>query len=131
MAGSWRYADGDASVEMSTDVAELVRDIAERAHPETVRELSSALDRMLVAARPQWPVGRRRKGKDESRPHSRDLLQTYMVLGPTTVDGYLDSPAPYTLVIAGNPWGELIGDPSEAVADDLVDRLGSLLAEVS
>ena len=136
MAGSWRYAPGDGvSVEMSTDVSAMLRELAERSDPIVARELGDELDAIFAGAVDKWPVGRPWDGaKAASKPHSVNLLDHWMERRSNSIDAILDSPAPYTLLIRQrenglNPWMTLVDAPSELAADRLADRLAGLLAD--
>jgi hypothetical protein len=99
-----------------------------------LRRMETYGERLLEAARAEWPVGRRAK----TGPRSRDLLGMEIVAEqPDRVALRLYSGAEYTRYIKAhklngrNPWQVLVRKPGIDNADDLADEVRRTLDDIA
>jgi len=133
MSKTVRVKVGNAQVEASPELSNLVNDLLNKAIPETRQAIERALDEVLIKAKRQWPVRTTRPTRrqlesgeafqpDVSRRSQRsiDKFEVGILLEGDAIKGYIRNNAEYAWAIRAGQYSFTDVDVGKRVANELM-----------
>jgi hypothetical protein len=146
MAKNVKVRVGNATVEASPELNNLVNDLLEKALPETRRAIDHAIDQVLSDARRDWPIRTTRPTRQqleggesfqpEISPQSKrsiDRFESGVIIEGENILGYVANTAPYAWAIRAGRYSLTDVDVGKRVANELmfkpIKKQGDIVAE--
>lgn len=149
MARNIRVKSGNAHIEASPELNDLVNDLLNKALPETRQAIERALDEVLAQAKREWPIRTTRPTRKQlesgeafqpkvssKSQRSIDKFETGLLLEGDAIKGYIRNNAQYAYAILAGPYSfrsdipvgkryatELIFKPMIKASDIVIESL--------
>lgn len=137
----WEIGRGAVRIEVDDGIRDAMEHAIREAAPRTIEAIERELDRIVAEAAATWPVGRERDGREQGRPHSRDLFRVELRINPDlSVEGTIYNSADYAYKIkrkedGRNPWQEFVvkrvREAEGRIAEILADEIAAAIAQGS